>query len=53
MKIFFYLRDGKLVDASPELLKERQSELEKLHVQYGGDKGIDMTKFPQFQFTGM
>lgn len=42
---------GKLVDASPEILKEQQSEIEKLNVQYGGDKGIDMTQFPQFKFN--
>ncbi|XP_011154486.1 ATP synthase-coupling factor 6, mitochondrial [Harpegnathos saltator] len=42
---------GKLVDASPEILKERESELEKLQIIYGGDKGVDMTKFPQFQFV--
>lgn len=47
------LRGGKLVDANPEILKLRESELEKLNTQYGGDKGVDMTQFPQFQFTGM
>lgn len=42
---------GKLVDASPEILKLRETELEKLNTQYGGGKGVDMTQFPQFQFT--
>ncbi|GAB1867989.1 ATP synthase-coupling factor 6, mitochondrial [Camponotus japonicus] len=41
---------GKLVDAGPELLKEHQSEIEKLNVQYGGGKEADMTQFPQFKF---
>ncbi|XP_011692287.1 PREDICTED: ATP synthase-coupling factor 6, mitochondrial isoform X1 [Wasmannia auropunctata] len=43
--------NGKLVDPSPEIIKERQSELEKLSAQYGGGEGVDMTKFPQFQFV--
>lgn len=47
------LRGGKLVDANPEIINERQSELDKLNVQYGGDKGVDMTQFPQFKFDGM
>ncbi|EFN67415.1 ATP synthase-coupling factor 6, mitochondrial [Camponotus floridanus] len=42
---------GKLVDAGPEILKEHQSEIDKLNVQYGGDKGVDMTQFPQFKFV--
>lgn len=42
-----------MVDASPEILNERQSELEKLSTQYGGGKGVDMSQFPQFKFTGM
>ncbi|XP_014468885.1 PREDICTED: ATP synthase-coupling factor 6, mitochondrial [Dinoponera quadriceps] len=41
---------GKMIDASPEILKERESELEKIHTQFGS-KGRDMTQFPQFQFT--
>ncbi|XP_012232245.1 ATP synthase-coupling factor 6, mitochondrial [Linepithema humile] len=41
---------GKLVDASPEIIKERESEIEKLNTQYGGGKGVDMTQFPQFKF---
>lgn len=50
--IFFLLRNGKLVDASPEIINERKSEIEKLNAQYGGDKGVDMTQFPQFKFEG-
>ncbi|RLU15881.1 hypothetical protein DMN91_011637 [Ooceraea biroi] len=42
---------GKLVDVSPELLKEREANLEKLNTQYGGGKGVDMAQFPQFKFT--
>ncbi|KAL6267361.1 hypothetical protein P5V15_000436 [Pogonomyrmex californicus] len=42
--------NGKLVDPSPEIMKEWESELEKLSIQYGGGKGIDMTQFPQFKF---
>lgn len=48
----FNLRNGKLVDPSPEIISEQQSELEKLNVQYGGGKGVDMTQFPQFKFDG-
>ncbi|KAG7199298.1 hypothetical protein KM043_018153, partial [Ampulex compressa] len=42
--------EGKLVDASPEITKELQSELDKLKVQY--DAGSqDMTKFPDMKFN--
>ncbi|KAH0944499.1 hypothetical protein HN011_006030 [Eciton burchellii] len=41
----------KLVDANKEILAERQSELDKLAVQFGGDKGVDMSQFPQIKFT--
>ncbi|XP_077279984.1 ATP synthase-coupling factor 6, mitochondrial [Temnothorax americanus] len=41
---------GKLVDPSPEITKERDSELEKLQEVYGGGTGVDMTQFPQFKF---
>lgn len=41
---------GKLVDASPDLLKEREAELEKIGAQYGIKKGEDPTKFPSFTF---
>ncbi|KYM85156.1 PREDICTED: ATP synthase-coupling factor 6, mitochondrial [Atta cephalotes] len=43
--------NGKLVDPSPNIIKERDSELEKLNMQYGGGPGIDMTQFPQFKFV--
>lgn len=42
-----------MVDPSPELLKERQTELEKIGLQYGIKKGEDPTKFPSFNFQGM
>lgn len=51
-RIIFNFRGGKLVDPSPEIVSERESELEKLSIQYGGDKGVDMTRFPQFKFGG-
>ncbi|KAK0088686.1 hypothetical protein PV325_010954 [Microctonus aethiopoides] len=41
---------GKLVDASPEIKKELESDLQRLATQYGGGPGIDMTKFPTFKF---
>ncbi|KAG5336592.1 ATP5J factor, partial [Acromyrmex charruanus] len=43
---------GKLIDPSPDIIRERDSELEKLNTQYGGDPGVDMTQFPQFKFVG-
>lgn len=39
---------GKLVDATPEILKERQSELDRVAKQFNL-KG-DVTEFPKFQF---
>lgn len=42
-----------MVDASPDLLKEREAELEKIGAQYGIKKGEDPTKFPSFTFQGM
>ncbi|XP_015586589.1 ATP synthase-coupling factor 6, mitochondrial [Cephus cinctus] len=41
---------GKSID-DPEIVKERQAELEKIAKQYGGGSGTDMTQFPQFKFT--
>ncbi|KAF2363709.1 ATP synthase-coupling factor 6 mitochondrial [Trinorchestia longiramus] len=41
---------GKLVDATPQLEKQLQQELDKVAKQYGGGAGIDMTKFPSFKF---
>ncbi|XP_075222043.1 ATP synthase-coupling factor 6, mitochondrial-like [Lycorma delicatula] len=40
----------KLVDPSPEIQRELKSELRRLLVQFGGQDGEDMTKFPTFQF---
>lgn len=42
---------GKLVDATPELEKERQSELDRIRRQYN-IKG-DPKDFPKFRFEGM
>ncbi|XP_059472172.1 ATP synthase-coupling factor 6, mitochondrial [Neocloeon triangulifer] len=42
---------GKFVDASPEIQKELANDLEKAAKQYGGGAGVDMTKFPSFQFS--
>ncbi|XP_015520696.1 ATP synthase-coupling factor 6, mitochondrial [Neodiprion pinetum] len=39
-----------LVDASPETIKELQSELEKAAKHAGGGGGVDLTQFPQFKF---
>lgn len=40
---------GKLVDATPEIERERQSELEKLARNFGGKKE-EMNTFPTFKF---
>ncbi|XP_066942867.1 ATP synthase-coupling factor 6, mitochondrial isoform X1 [Macrobrachium rosenbergii] len=42
---------GKLVDSNPQIEKEMQQELDKVARQYGGGPGVDMTKFPAFEFT--
>merc|ERR1711887_499014 len=39
-----------LVDASPEVEKRLQQELDKVAKQYGGGAGVDMTAFPTFEF---
>ncbi|KAG8262592.1 Atp5jp [Homalodisca vitripennis] len=41
---------GKLVDPTPEIQKEKQSELDRVARQFGGGSGVDMTKFPEFKF---
>ncbi|XP_076331018.1 ATP synthase-coupling factor 6, mitochondrial-like [Tachypleus tridentatus] len=41
---------GGLVDASPDTQKQMKEELEKIEIQYGGGKGIDLSKFPTFNF---
>ncbi|KAJ8975928.1 hypothetical protein NQ317_014888 [Molorchus minor] len=44
-------KNGKsLVEPTPELEKELKTELEKVAKQYGGGAGVDMTKFPTFEF---
>ena len=42
---------GKLVDATPETEATLQAELDKVAAQYGGGKGVDMTKFPDFKWV--
>ncbi len=39
------------VDATPQVEADLATELDKVAKQYGGGKGIDMTKFPQFAWT--
>ncbi|XP_042211783.1 ATP synthase-coupling factor 6, mitochondrial-like [Homarus americanus] len=41
---------GKLVDATPDIERQLQQELDKVARQYGGGPGVDMTKFPEFKF---
>lgn len=40
----------KLFEASPEIQKEHKEELNRLEKQYGGGKGVDLAKFPTFNF---
>ena len=42
---------GKLVDATPQTEADLAAELDKVAKQYGGGKGVDMTKFPEFTWT--
>merc|ERR1711953_397737 len=42
---------GKLVDATKETEAALQAELDKVAAQYGGGKGVDMTKFPDFKWV--
>ncbi|XP_015190645.1 PREDICTED: ATP synthase-coupling factor 6, mitochondrial-like [Polistes dominula] len=42
---------GKLVDPTPDIEKERKSELEKLANQFGCAPGTKMSDFPSFSFT--
>lgn len=46
----FFCSGKSLVDPTPDLEKELTTELEKVAKQYGGGKGVDMTKFPSFKF---
>ncbi|KAH1014726.1 ATP synthase-coupling factor 6, mitochondrial [Dendroctonus ponderosae] len=39
-----------LVEPTPELERELKQELEKVAKQFGGDSGVDMTKFPELKF---
>lgn len=47
---FLIFSGGKLVDPTPDISRELNTELEKLSKQYGGGQGVDMTKFPEFKF---
>ncbi|CAN7982574.1 unnamed protein product [Ixodes hexagonus] len=38
------------VDADDKIMREYDDELKKAAAQFGGDKGADMTKFPDFHF---
>lgn len=44
-------KDGKMVDPTPEVERERKAELEKLAVHYGCAPGTKMTDFPSFNFS--
>ena len=50
--LFFSKSGGELVDATPATKKQMQKELDKLATQYGGGAGVDMTKFPTFDYKG-
>ncbi|XP_076171446.1 ATP synthase-coupling factor 6, mitochondrial [Ptiloglossa arizonensis] len=41
---------GKLVDATPEIEKEKKNELERLAKQYGHSDRQKMEQFPTFQY---
>jgi F-type H+-transporting ATPase subunit 6 len=41
---------GKLVDSTKETEDMLQNELDKIAKNYGGGKGVDMTKFPDFKW---
>eukprot|EP00096_Caligus_rogercresseyi_P001568 TRINITY_DN125_c0_g1_i1.p1 TRINITY_DN125_c0_g1~~TRINITY_DN125_c0_g1_i1.p1 ORF type:complete len:110 (+),score=54.31 TRINITY_DN125_c0_g1_i1:330-659(+) len=42
---------GGLVEATPAVEAELKSDLEKIAKTYGGGGGVDMTKFPTFNFA--
>ena len=42
---------GKLVDATPQTEADLAAELDKVAKQFGGGKGVDMTKFPEFTWS--
>lgn len=39
-----------MFDASPAIQRELSAELEKIAKIYGGGAGVDLTKFPSFNF---
>ncbi len=39
------------VDATPQTEADLAAELDKVAKQYGGGKGVDMTKFPEFKWA--
>ncbi|XP_022643748.1 ATP synthase-coupling factor 6, mitochondrial-like [Varroa jacobsoni] len=39
------------VDATPSIEKEYKDEISKAERHYGGGKGVDMKKFPDFKFS--
>ncbi|GAB6019924.1 Atpsyn-cf6p [Chamberlinius hualienensis] len=41
---------NKLFEASPEIQKEYDEDLKRIEKQFGGGKGVDLTKFPAFRF---
>ncbi|XP_055324077.1 ATP synthase-coupling factor 6, mitochondrial [Sitodiplosis mosellana] len=43
-------KNDSFVDATPEIQAELKSELDRVAKQFGGGKGVDMTKFPDFKF---
>jgi len=39
------------VDATPQTEADLAAELDKVAKQFGGGKGVDMTKFPEFTWS--
>ncbi|XP_064470771.1 ATP synthase-coupling factor 6, mitochondrial-like [Ornithodoros turicata] len=39
------------VDPNPAIKKEYDDEIKRAETQYGGGKGVDMSKFPEFKFV--
>ena len=42
---------GKFVDATKQTEADLAAELEKVAKNYGGGKGVDMSKFPDFKWA--
>lgn len=40
-----------MVDPTPESQRELQNELTRIAKQFGGGDGVDLTKFPTFNFS--